>query len=495
MTPIRRRTLTWLLATLPLVSGLATARAQEPIPVRRLGGTNTFHKPPLQSAAEVRAMAVAKRADIEAVLAEAQWNGKADDLFRALAETEPTETTIAVGQTLPWMALRKKGVPGVVRLPRWEGKVGFEAYRYTFLSNDWQHTFVIPKACGNLALLEQVEAPPPVAVLEVRPDRDCVSRKLTIDATRSSVKLGTIAKVTAEVKSPDGKRESLGAPDNAGVWSWTRSYTGPGPYEFQVVATDDRGRTSAPATDTAEITPCPPTAALTVGPSGRLTGETFTIDTSASKAEVGEIKMVKVTIVGPTGTTAAELELAAPFRTDTRLDKPGVYTIRAVAIDSLGQESSPIEQTFEILPRLGFASHWFAGHETRRRDEPGCLVRTAKLAGVRGAVTWLTSRGFELATGIGFVVNLRDSDNSGFFADVEGNALFEGGFVGAGVGVWDINQSEFRDADLLVHGGIDLGFESARQPVSLYLEGRVPVSDLDDIENNFMVFLGLRLHH
>jgi len=60
----------------------------------------------------------------------------------------------------PW------GRPDLIRRARWGGAEPFDAYRFTVATVAASYDFVVPKACGNLALVAQgpgVPAPPPPA--------------------------------------------------------------------------------------------------------------------------------------------------------------------------------------------------------------------------------------------------------------------------------------------------------------------------------------------
>jgi len=101
----------------------------------------------------------------------------------------------------------------------------------------------------------------------------------------------------------------------------------------------------------------------------------------------------------------------------------------------------------------------------------------------------------ELAIGGKFVV--ADDDDLGrpfgideggntIFIDAALHALFDKGFFGGGVSFWDLNDSDNRALALL----LQLGFGPER--VQFSVEGRVPFEDFDDIDNNYMVWAGLR---
>jgi len=87
----------------------------------------------------------------------------------------------------------------------------------------------------------------------------------------------------------------------------------------------------------------------------------------------------------------------------------------------------------------------------------------------------------------GVAINVRDSGNSSVFADVGIDKLFDGGFFGFGVGVWDFNHSDYVDGTLFVHGGWNMS-----EKAQFYVEGRLFMSMLDMIDNNYIYMGGIR---
>ena len=501
MTPIRRTVAAALcglatIATTSLTAAQSRPAASQPagpVEIERLGGPNAFHKPPLQSVADLQQAFAANRADIEAVLAKAGWPGKPADLFAAVAAGKVRETAFPVDGTMPWMALRRKDGPDVVRDAVWKGKEPFPAYELTFVSGDYRYRFLVPKPCTNLVYLDSEKLPPPVAKLSVTPRTDCITRPMTIDASGSSVSDGRrITAVEVEMTRPDGRKESLGRPAGPG-WRWQRAFDEPGTYRFTAVAVANTGSRSKPATAQVERTPCPPTAALRLSHTERLTNEPFTVDTSGSTTQVGELDMVVVTVTDADGTTVRELEMKSPYITELKLEEPGFYTFTAVAVDSLGQRSAPVSATIEIVSRWSVLTDVMAGLERRWREEFP-RDRSAPLVGGKAGPAYLIRRNVELAAAVGVAFNTRDTDNTSLYADVELNWLGDRGLFGVGVGLWDFTHSDTITGDLLIHGGVNLPWKTGRYPVAWLIEGRLFFDHADMPDNNYLVWTGLRFH-
>jgi len=133
----------------------------------------------------------------------------------------------------------------------------------------------------------------------------------------------------------------------------------------------------------------------------------------------------------------------------------------------------------------------YGGKERMIREEfPN--GRCAPLLGVKFGVTPLLADNVELEAAIGGKINLRDGDNSSIFGDVAINGLIgdRNSYFGGGVSFWDLTLDDTRTVAALVHFGIGLT-DSGR--VQFAGEGRVPFDQFDDVENNYMWWLGLRV--
>ena len=70
------------------------------------------------------------------------------------------------------------------------------------------------------------------------------------------------------------------------------------------------------------------------------------------------------------------------------------------------------------------------------------------------------------------------------------------GFIGGGVGVWDLNNSLYRDPTLFVHGGVDTPWKVGDGTVQWFIEGRKWLDepfDEDKYDGDYAGMTGLRL--
>jgi hypothetical protein len=187
--------------------------------------------------------------------------------------------------------------------------------------------------------------------------------------------------------------------------------------------------------------------------------------------------------------------MGPPFRQETHIDKGGEHTFTAVATDSLAQSSTnECKASLYVLPRLGLVTDWMGGKERRVREE-FLGGHCAPLIGIRAGMNYMLRRDVELVFLGGGAINPEDTDLSALFVDGELNWRGDKGFFGGGFGGWDLTDSDLVAATAKVQGGFALPWKVGRKPVMFLMEGRVFLDELDDIENNYVLFGGIRIHH
>ena len=157
-----------VVAVLALVLALAgamdllaasTAQAQDNYKtITRLGGGNRFD-PPLKNAAAVQKWVAKKRTQqgIATVLEKAglsSLNATVIDILTKASPDQMKEIEVQPGTTMVWMAFRRGGGrPDIVRNVKWGGKKPFPGYTFVIDDLNQTYTFIIPKACANIALI------------------------------------------------------------------------------------------------------------------------------------------------------------------------------------------------------------------------------------------------------------------------------------------------------------------------------------------------------
>ena len=116
------------------------------------------------------------------------------------------------------------------------------------------------------------------------------------------------------------------------------------------------------------------------------------------------------------------------------------------------------------------------------------------LFGVKGGVDIKLSETWRLAPGVGVAFNTKDKSNSSLYAEAELNRWFgkRKGFIGTGIGVWDITHSKTVAPTWLLQFGHEL--YEAKNTSGLYFvaSGRLFLDKMSDISNNYQFFGGFR---
>ena len=146
------------LAAAVLAMSVVSASAQRETEIRVLGGPNRFSGP-MHSVDDLRAMVNSNRTQFANVLAVAGLDRISSQVLDTLTTGNVIETSIAPNTHMEWMALKRSGTPGLLRNVRWVGAQSFDAYQITVEDAGYNYTFVVPKVCGNLALVSRTAAP------------------------------------------------------------------------------------------------------------------------------------------------------------------------------------------------------------------------------------------------------------------------------------------------------------------------------------------------
>jgi len=150
--------------------GVANAQTRE-VAVRTLGGPNRFSGP-MHGVDDLRTMVATNQSQITSALGQAGLGDITTQWFNAVSTGYVSDTTVAPGTHFVWMALKRAGRPGLLRNVRWTGSQSFDAFQFSVEYNGYNYTFIVPKICGNFALLSRtavVAAAPPPAPAPVPP--------------------------------------------------------------------------------------------------------------------------------------------------------------------------------------------------------------------------------------------------------------------------------------------------------------------------------------
>ena len=167
---------------------------------------------------------------------------------------------------------------------------------------------------------------------------------------------------------------------------------------------------------------------------------------------------------------------------------------------------APVEEVAEVVEEAPAAAGVlpfiapFIGYEDRVRDEcpedPGEAYgdghQTQNDGAIAGAILGLLkplNDRTSLLAQLGGAYNFDDSTHSTAFADIGVNhKVGEKGFVGGGIGIWDINDSDNTDGSFFLQGGVD-AFETSKGKAQWFAEARAL---FDEPGDNTIFMTGMR---
>lgn len=230
----------------------------------------------------------------------------------------------------------------------------------------------------------------------------------------------------------------------------------------------------------------PPYCDLKATPQRLFTGKTVALDASGSYDPDGTIETVRFTITNRSEDTVDEIVLnKSPFIQELEMKKPGNYTIRAHVTDDRGYELT--------------SEHCVVDVKVLKR---GFLIADVGLLKQLDPATWMPVKvGYmykikeDLAvTGLLGVAPLLTSDNGDRPATI-GDVIFSyylsDFFIGGGAGIF--YTSEETKADLIADMGYQITHNDAKPNVSIYIQGRSEVDELDDFSKTGRVGAGIRI--
>lgn len=165
---------------------------------------------------------------------------------------------------------------------------------------------------------------------------------------------------------------------------------------------------------------------------------------------------------------------------------------------------APMPMVQAPAPPVAISSPFFVdalfGKDRRTRPIEGTdldFAQCSPLFGLKVGVGKRFQNDWEVAGAVGLAVSLVRADDKvqehALFADVELNKYLSGGaFLGTGLSMWDLNHSDTLTPALMLHAGVPLN-GAAKIPVYFLVEGRLFFDHIDDIQNNYQFWGGLRV--
>jgi hypothetical protein len=132
------------------------------------------------------------------------------------------------------------------------------------------------------------------------------------------------------------------------------------------------------------------------------------------------------------------------------------------------------------LPEEGFLTDW---------------AQCSPLLGLKVGVGKRFTNDWEVDGAVGVALSLVSGDDKvrqhELFVDAEVNKYLAGGsFIGTGISFWDLTRSDTFTPAWMFHFGIPFG----SSPVYFLGEGRLFFDNIDDVQNNYQFWGGVRVH-
>ena len=121
------------------------------------------------------------------------------------------------------------------------------------------------------------------------------------------------------------------------------------------------------------------------------------------------------------------------------------------------------------------------------------FAQCSPIVGVKLGAAKRFASNWELAVTGGVAFSLVNDDKKvreyEVLIDVEANKYLSNGvFIGTGLSMWDVTHSDTFTPALLLHFGVPLG----GRPIYFLTEGRLLFDHVDDIQNNYQFWAGVR---
>ncbi len=408
------------------------------------------------------------------------------DLYPAFMEQVKDATikikqdVIPKGQLLQWMLFRDgKVVKDVV----WAGKQPLDVHMLTIQKDSKDYHFIVPKPCGNIALVGESNAIP-VCNMTVSPEKAKVGETITVDLSGSK----GATKMVVNVYHPAGKliaTKELTAGDTV----WKTSFNETGDYLFEAeVFNADGVVCPSPCKAKVEVINIPPQCSLNVSPTSCYTGQAVKMDASGSTDKDGKVVKADFTVSKGGAVADQNAVTSEPFVWDKAFKKSGKYTINLKVVDNAGAVSTnTCESSLEVQKRLYglveagpmLAKGTYSGYVFARIGFAYLIVpeKLSMLMSVGGAVT-LTGAPFK----------------SHFLSNLLLLVHFNDFYIGGGVGYSSkVRVPDWKAAFNIVGNiGYDV-YKAFNMKGSIFGELRIPVIKGLPFKEAHEILLGFRL--
>ena len=401
-----------------------------------------------------------------------------------------TDTIWAVGDRAMWMLFRNQGKVKVTKEIEWAGKAPLEVFAVDVTKDYKICHFIIPKPCGNIALrnIEDVPPPPAVCSLVITPEKANLNDPITIDMS------GTQNAKSMVVEVLNAQGETLASqtltPESP---KWQTKFDKPGEYVFKASALNLQDIISTNACQAKTYINFPPVCKLWTSclPCQDYVGRPITFDASGSTDPDGEITKAVFEITDPAGQVLDTFtKTDKPLQWEKTFLKAGVYTITATVFDNAGgvsPASDVCHLSFEVTQKRFF---WLL--------EAGPLIARGTYTAygfLRGGIFyWLSPNRFSFVASAGGAVPFQgDPWKFMFLANALVNVHAGPVFVGGGLGYSSKEQNTRKSGlDAVGNIGVDV-FNNWTSVGSIFFEFRSPLGSNRSFDEHHKFALGFRI--
>jgi len=397
------------------------------------------------------------------------------------------DAELPIGQKFMWMLFRSRGKVKVAEDLEWAGEKPLPVFVFKVQKDFKHYTFIIPKPCGNVALIGVEEIiPDAICDIQVSPVKANINDPISVDMSGSL----HAKSMEVEIFNSEGTKVATQtlAPDSP---KWQTKFDSPGEYVFKAKALNVEGKPSTNACEAKTYINAPPTCKLWTSclPCKNFVGRPITIDASNSTDPDGQVAKADFQITDETGAVVdTYMDSDGPFTWEKVFEKPGTYSITLVVTDDFGAMSEPCKLDLEVTQKTLFGVADI-GPAFARGSHGNFLDARV------GLQYFLVPEQFSLIIEAGGALSIANSEawNSFFLTNVTFNYHADAFFIGAGAG-YASKVKEERDGDIFLLGNIGYEiFNNYTTAGQLFFETHFPLGEGRSFSKHHKLLLGFRM--
>ena len=397
------------------------------------------------------------------------------------------DAELPIGQKFMWMLFRSRGKVKVAEDLEWAGENPLPVFVFKVQKDFKHYTFIIPKPCGNVALVGVEEIiPDAICDIQVSPAKANINDPISVDMSGSL----HAKSMEVEIFNSEGTKIATQTllPDSP---KWQTKFDSPGEYVFKAKALNVEGKPSTNACEAKTYINAPPTCKLWTSclPCKNFVGRPITIDASNSTDPDGQVAKADFQITDETGAVVdTYMDSDGPFTWEKVFEKPGTYSITLVVTDDFGAMSEPCKLDLEVTQKTLFGVADI-GPAFAKGSHGNFLDARV------GLQYFLVPEKFSLIVEAGGALSIANSEawNSFFLTNVTFNYHADAFFIGAGAG-YASKVKEERDGDIFLLGNIGYEiFNNYTTAGQLFFETHFPLGEGRSFSKHHKLLLGFRM--